>query len=316
MRIRIVLPFVALLCVAADEAPKGDLAKMQGVWFMVKAEMGGKSASWLDEEEPKLVLKGNKLEAPLGTNAYSTFGGEGKGERPVLKQILKQAAIGAEMVKEPRPEKEPTVTITLDPSVKPKHIDVNVEGVPGNRKLTFSGIYMFDGDTLRVCMGARPGQRPTEFKSDTTALATLVREKEWKALQQKRFKAMQEELKKLKGTWEVAEGRFDGTPLTDKDRQGFQLVFDGNQATWKEAGSAEKLSVKLDPAGKPHAFIDLLPVAKDYKGGRLPAVYLLEGDKLVLRIPYQSSARPRNVSFEKEENFGARDARLVLTRKK
>jgi uncharacterized protein (TIGR03067 family) len=56
------------------------------------------------------------------------------------------------------PDKEIEGTYTLDTKKKPKQIDINHDDK------TMEGIYTFEGDHLKICMG-EAGQRPTEFAS-------------------------------------------------------------------------------------------------------------------------------------------------------
>lgn len=50
-------------------------------------------------------------------------------------------------------------TFAIDSSKKPKRIDLTGKGQ------LLKAIYELDGDTLKVCIGDPPSERPTEFKS-------------------------------------------------------------------------------------------------------------------------------------------------------
>jgi uncharacterized protein (TIGR03067 family) len=55
-------------------------------------------------------------------------------------------------------------TMKLDPSKKPKWIDITFTDGPEKGK-TRLGIYMLDGDTHKICYGDLGKERPTEFVS-------------------------------------------------------------------------------------------------------------------------------------------------------
>jgi uncharacterized protein (TIGR03067 family) len=126
---RTVVLFAALSLVPAQpaaDAAKKDLDAIQGTWVMVALEVDGKP---VPEEKIKgaiLVVKGDKYVTQVKGKDYET-------------------------------------TLTLDPTKKPKAIDmVFSEGDKKDKVLR--GIYMIEGDTLKVCRGMRPEQeRPTQF---------------------------------------------------------------------------------------------------------------------------------------------------------
>jgi uncharacterized protein (TIGR03067 family) len=66
---------------------------------------------------------------------------------------------------------ELTGTYRLDPSKKPRAIDFEYEDVgaepgAGRRRTTVRGIYLLDGDTLKICKDMSGQQRPREFKTE------------------------------------------------------------------------------------------------------------------------------------------------------
>lgn len=147
MKLRALLIVMAGLLVAADakdDEIKKEMAKLEGSWKVVALEKSGKPA-------PDEVLK----EAPR-----ITF----KGDRINLKFSGK--------------DKEQESTYKLDPSKKPKEIDIVEKR--GDRNEPSKSIYLLDGDDLKICM-ARPGlERPTEFATKEGAqhsMLTLKREK-------------------------------------------------------------------------------------------------------------------------------------------
>src|SRR5712692_8409755 len=119
----------------AVDSPKNDEAnmeqeKMQGTWAAVSYVENGQ------EVEPKKawirwVFKGDKVTFPYAVDEASVSG-----------------------------------TFKLDPSKKPKAIDMTFSPAPGEKKdRTMQGIYEMEGDTLKICCGPHGVKRATEFKS-------------------------------------------------------------------------------------------------------------------------------------------------------
>jgi uncharacterized protein (TIGR03067 family) len=129
---------IGLLVAAApkDDDAKADREKLQGVWSVVSLEVSGTQAGADDTKNIKFEFKGDKIFFMDGKENH-----EG--------------------------------TFKLDPTTKPKTIDVVPADGPGKGK-THPGIYTFEGDTLKIC-GAEPGtERPKEFKTKQGAGQTLV----------------------------------------------------------------------------------------------------------------------------------------------
>jgi uncharacterized protein (TIGR03067 family) len=69
-------------------------------------------------------------------------------------------------------------TYRLDPGKNPKEIDVTI--TQGTQTLLLKGIYLLEGDDLKLCLGAPGADRPTEFiakPGSQTGLWVLKREK-------------------------------------------------------------------------------------------------------------------------------------------
>ena len=66
------------------------------------------------------------------------------------------------------------MTITLDPSKDPKHIDMAFPDGPNAPKIG-KGIYKIDGDTFTMCRAFNPGQsRPRDFATQPDTNTFLV----------------------------------------------------------------------------------------------------------------------------------------------
>ena len=140
----VVLLFLAVP--AAGQDAKKDVETIQGTWDLVAFVINGR-----DRLEDKIEIQ-------------MTF----KDDKMVL--------IFAQDKKEERHE----LTFKLDPTRKPKTIDVTALEGPYKGK-TVGGIYQLDGDALKMCIPNEPGKdRPKEFASkegSDVALFTLKRAK-------------------------------------------------------------------------------------------------------------------------------------------
>jgi uncharacterized protein (TIGR03067 family) len=127
--------FALAACLAGGAAiaagAQKDLDGLQGSWKLVGATSGGKKVPF--DESRVIVIKGDRLEG-----------------------LFFQKGKPAE------------VKFTLDPAKSPKWIDLEV-GQPklsdGSKK--FEGIYLLQGDTLRLALGIEEDQkkRPKNFAS-------------------------------------------------------------------------------------------------------------------------------------------------------
>ncbi len=120
---------------ADDKAPKGDLAKIQGTWTA--------PAGPNDEVTITLTIKDNKYEAKWDKGDGTSV--ELKGE----------------------------VVIKEDPKLKT--IDfVKAQRNDGDDARDNLGIYEFDGDRFKVCVGGAGNERPTEFKKGDDGAPLLL----------------------------------------------------------------------------------------------------------------------------------------------
>jgi len=110
-----------------DQATK-DLEKLQGTWVMSELEVNGALVAPEKLKGTTLVIKGDKYIVKVKDKAHQT-------------------------------------TIKLDPSHKPKAIDMYFPAGPEAPKLS-KGVYELDGDTFKLCRHQMPGQdRPTQIGS-------------------------------------------------------------------------------------------------------------------------------------------------------
>lgn len=110
---------------AKDDAVKKDTEAMQGKWQLVSLERDGKSV-----DVPKDAVRVVK------DDTYTIT---------------------------PRPGVTIEGTYKIDPTAKPKTIDITPT-TSDNKGKTALGIYEIDGDMLKICWAPSGKDRPTEFK--------------------------------------------------------------------------------------------------------------------------------------------------------
>jgi uncharacterized protein (TIGR03067 family) len=131
MKIHALLVLASGLLLAADDKPeeaiKKDREKIAGAWTVVLTEMNGTKVE--DEELKKIVV---------------TFKADGTVE------VRREG------------EKVADAVTKIDPTKKPKEIDITIKTPDGNER-NVKGIYEIEGDDLKICTSS-PGQdRPKEF---------------------------------------------------------------------------------------------------------------------------------------------------------
>ena len=141
---QLLLASVVAVSAVCEDQPK-DEEKIQGTWTVVLHELVGKKTP-----DPEL--------------------------KAWPKWIIKDGTISADDGK-----KKEIIPYKLDPSKRPKAIDLTMETIDGKGKKTYPYIYELDGGTLRICWSEKaPEIRPTKFASDADsgqAVMVLKREK-------------------------------------------------------------------------------------------------------------------------------------------
>jgi uncharacterized protein (TIGR03067 family) len=159
------------------EAPKGDLAKLQGTW---SAKVGNEK-----NIEIAVTIKGTDVTLKIVTPEGQSI--ESKGQ------------------------------VKLDETAKPhKTVDWTKFNNPSNGEITPDnpGIYeIIDADTVRFCSGGPGNERPTEFKAGDggqPSLVTLTRQKDKDAKPKEELKG---DLARLQGDWTAMAGPEKNIPV-------------------------------------------------------------------------------------------------------
>ncbi len=120
-----------------DDKTDADLKAMVGKWKIEKAELSGKDISDAIKEAKFEITAGGKYTLQIG-------------------------------------EEKDAGSFTIDPSKKPKEIDVKPTAGPLKDK-TMKAIYKLDGDTMTVCyQHDADGKRPEKFESKDGTTHLLI----------------------------------------------------------------------------------------------------------------------------------------------
>jgi uncharacterized protein (TIGR03067 family) len=143
MTLRLFVAFsLVLSCLSAAWSDEAKNDALEGTWLPSSAELGGKK--FPDEvcKTIRLKVKGDQYTVTVGTEV----------DRGTCK---------------------------LDPSAKPKSLDITGTDGP-NKGKTILAIYEKNADTMRVCYDLSGKGRPAEFKTTTGTLLFLVEYKRQK----------------------------------------------------------------------------------------------------------------------------------------
>jgi uncharacterized protein (TIGR03067 family) len=134
----VAMSLVGIASVARTESAEKEFEKLQGAWSVELMEENGMKES--DEENKKFQI------TIKGTQLFVKFDG-----------------------------KEESMTMKIDPEKSPKTIDLTPNFGEDKGK-TFSGIYEFDGDRLRICASPK-GERPMKFVSEKGIMVLVLKKK-------------------------------------------------------------------------------------------------------------------------------------------
>jgi uncharacterized protein (TIGR03067 family) len=201
----------------------------------------------------------------------------------------------------------------IDPSKKPKAIDLDFEGKE------HEGIYELKGDTLRVCFPMEAGaKRPKTFNSEgETVLATFKRAKagkggaKEKGGEKKEDKGTKEkpparpadpaaqkaEQTLLKGTWVVASAEKGGAPVPEEIAKQVKLTLAGDAVTFEIVGDSRTGSYRVDPTRQPRA-IDFTVEGKTARG-----IYALDQGNLKLCFAEPGLPRPKTFKADNDREL-------------
>jgi len=140
---RILLASSLGLVLAAAASPQdadADLKKLQGEWIMASLEYDGQASPEENVKRFRRKVDGAKYTVTItkGDDVQTVKG-----------------------------------SFKLDPSKKPKAVDVTTKDGEGN-EITILGIYELDGDTHKVCMAPKDQPRPTDFNSSEGSGRTVI----------------------------------------------------------------------------------------------------------------------------------------------
>jgi len=119
-----------------NAAAKADQDKLQGTWQVLSAQFLGKEA---EGEEGDMIRKGKCV--VKGNHMQFRHGGP----------------------------------FTLDPSKKPKELDLDMQEGPDNERGTWRGIYELKGDELTLVFALPNTDRPREFKTEQGVMHMMMK---------------------------------------------------------------------------------------------------------------------------------------------
>ena len=142
MSIRVLGTLVVVLLLAADDKDQGDAAKkdlkaLEGTWKALKGEENGAAVKEGDIKKYELTIKGDKY--TLRVNGEETEQG----------------------------------TLKLDPTKKPKAIDIKITKGDDEGKDQY-GLYQVEGDRFTLCFAPAGKDRPKQLKTEAGSDQSLI----------------------------------------------------------------------------------------------------------------------------------------------
>ena len=205
-------------------------------------------------------------------------------------------------------EQGTTATFKLDGDKTPKQIDLTY--TDGAQKgMTVKGIYVLDGETLKVCRGLTPETgRPTKFAAPTDSglisavwkRAKVVGDKKdveapaptpSKPVAKPMPAAVAAELKRFEGTWVFESMVIQGQVISIAPFKSTKLVLQGNTFVMADANTTHKGTFEFDLAAKPKT-IDLAFTDGPEAGKSIQAIYELTDDTYKVCLGLVPDKRP------------------------
>jgi RNA polymerase sigma factor (sigma-70 family) len=236
------------------EKAKTDSEQIQGKWVVVSAEVGGKPIDEIVGDV--MIFDGNKG-----------------------------------FVNHIKRDDTDLGPFELDPSKKPKHIDMTAKGAD---KPT-PGIYELDGDKLTICIAddaeARPAKFATSPERPKVGLIVLKRANLTKAAakaEENREAEPKADSEQIHGKWVVVSVEAAGKPFDEAI--GDVMIFDNDKyfSNHVKNGDIDAGAFRLDSSKKPKQF------DRTARGESkpIPGIYELDGDKLTICIADDTKGRP------------------------
>lgn len=235
---------------------KGDEhAQFQGTWKVVSAEKGGEKLPEEILKDVQLVVSGDKIKLTI-------LGEEKEG------------------------------TFKIDPTKKPKTIDLTAEGK------TIKGIYKLSKDSLIVSASEPDQERPKEFEAGAGSQTIRIVFKRAQAEKKPGGDAPKGKTKtktgkaKLDGSWTVVAAVFGGENLPDEIVKTIKVTMADGKVTMEMMGETKEGTYKADLSKTPAT----LDVAMD--GKQMRGICLLKGDTLKVCMADGGEGRPSEFKSE------------------